>query len=53
MKQLHYFAADGNYGSADGLVLVDTSNWTEEQWQMIEDTSDSFRPTRAREETQC
>jgi hypothetical protein len=42
-----YFAEDGNYGDASGLVIVDTSDWTEEQWQMIEGTSDGFRPVRA------
>ena len=45
-----YFAKDGNYGDASGLVIVDTSKWTEEQWQMIEETSDGFRATRANEE---
>lgn len=45
-----YFAKDGSYGDATGLVIVDTSKWTEEQWQMIEETSDSFRSVRAFEE---
>lgn len=45
-----YFATDGNYGDASGLVIVDTSKWTEEHWQVIEETSDSFRPVRAMEE---
>jgi hypothetical protein len=45
-----YFATDGSYGDASGLVIVDTSKWTHEQWQMIEETSDSFRAIRAIEE---
>ena len=45
-----YFATDGSYGDATGLVIVDTSKWTHEQWQMIEETSDSFRAIRAMEE---
>jgi hypothetical protein len=46
-----YFASDGSYGDATGLVVVDTSKWTEEQWQMIEETSDGFRAVRAMEES--
>jgi len=46
-----YFAKDGSYGDASGLVILDTSKWTEETWQMIEETSDGFRSTRAIEET--
>lgn len=45
-----YFAKDGNFGDANGLVIVDTSKWSEETWQMIEETSDDFRATRAMEE---
>ena len=46
-----YFAKDGSYGDASGLVIVDTSNWSEETWEMIENTSDIFRATRAMEES--
>ena len=45
-----YFAKDGSYGDASGLVIVDTSKWSEETWQMIEETSDEFRSVRASEE---
>lgn len=45
-----YFAKDGSYGDASGLVIVDTSKWTEETWRMIDETSDNFRATRAIEE---
>lgn len=45
-----YFAKDGSYGDAAGLVIVDTSKWTEETWNMIEETSDGFRAYRAVEE---
>lgn len=51
MSTTYYFASDGSYGYADGLVIVDTSMWTEEQWQMIHETSDSFRAIRAMEES--
>lgn len=43
MPNYHYFSPDGNYGTADGLVTVDTESWTEEDWQEIEDAGDSER----------
>jgi len=46
-----YFAKDGSYGDASGLVIVDTSKWTMETWQMIHETSDDFRAVRAAEES--
>ena len=52
MKQLHYFAADGNYGSADGLVIVDTSDWDDDDWAIIEyETPEWQRPTKAAAQT--
>jgi hypothetical protein len=42
-----YFASDGSFGSADGLEIVDTSDWTEQDWEMIENASDSERPALA------
>jgi hypothetical protein len=38
-----YFAADGSYGNAEGLIIVDTSDWTEEEWDIIDETTDSTR----------
>jgi len=46
-----YFAKDGSYGDASDLVIVDTRKWSEETWQMIEETSDEFRSIRAAEES--
>ena len=43
MTTLHYFAADGNYGSADQLVIVDTSDWDVDEWDIIDQTPDSDR----------
>ena len=43
-----YFAADGNYGEADELVIVDTTLWSEEDWNEIEEASDSYRPDIAK-----
>ena len=39
----HYFAADGNYGSAYDAVVVDTGEWTETDWEMIESSGDTGR----------
>ena len=47
---LTYFAADGNYGDARGLVIVDTSTWEEDQWNHIDEVQDGFKPYRALEE---
>lgn len=40
----HYFANDGNYGDAEEILIVDTDLWNEEDWQEIEDATDSERP---------
>lgn len=42
-KNLSYFAADGNYGSADNLALVDTDEWTNEDWQDVDEAGDNDR----------
>lgn len=41
---MHYFAKDGNYGDALGLVVVDTSEWTEQDWVLIDEAMDDERP---------
>jgi hypothetical protein len=35
-----YFAKDGNYGDAGGLVVVDTDKWTDDEWAIIEENAD-------------
>jgi hypothetical protein len=40
---LHYFAEDGNYGSAEGLIVVDSSTFTEEEWEEIDSLPDNDR----------
>jgi len=47
-RTLSYFATDGNYGSADGILVLETTSWSELDWQMIEEVSDEDRPTVAR-----
>lgn len=44
-----YFAMDGNYGDADGIVLVETSTFSEDEWTEIEYASDNERATLAME----
>ena len=41
--QIHYFAMDGNYGDADGIVLVQTQFWTEADWDKVETCTDYER----------
>jgi hypothetical protein len=41
---IHYFAADGNYGDAKDLVIVDTSDWTEDEWADIDFAIEPNRP---------
>ena len=44
-----YYAQDGNYGSADGIVIVPTYNFTPEECEQIEDAQDNERADLARE----
>ena len=47
-RTLHYFAEDGNYGSASGLTVMETTHWNETDWEIIEAASDAARPEVAR-----
>ena len=48
--RLAYFAGDGNYGMENGnFVLVDVSDWTDEDWQKVEEADDYQRPRVANE----
>lgn len=42
-----YFAEDGSYGSADGITIVDTANWTDADWELIDFSTDSERAALA------
>lgn len=39
----HFFSNDGSYGDAEDLLIVDTDNWTDEDWRDIDDASDMTR----------
>ena len=43
VPQIHYFAIDGNYGNADGIVLCQTQDWTKADWSEVEMASDHER----------
>jgi hypothetical protein len=38
-----YFAMDGNYGEAQGMVVIDTTKWSEDDWTQIDEAGDSDR----------
>lgn len=40
---LTYFAADGSYGDANGVVIIDTRAWSPEDWAAIESVGDFTR----------
>jgi hypothetical protein len=42
-----YFAEDGTYGNAKGLLVLDTELWTEDDWHKIDTASDNERATVA------
>lgn len=48
VEQLTYFAPDGNYGDAVGVTIIDTGDWLAEDFDLIEQASDSNRPEVAR-----
>lgn len=39
----HYFSTDGNYGNAEGLVIIDTTDWSAEVWAYIEGLDEGYR----------
>lgn len=43
ITSLTYFAKDGNYGDAAGLTVVDTTDWTDDDFQMLDYVSDDLR----------
>ena len=39
-----YFAEDGSYGTADNLTVVDTSEWSDDDWNELEEALEWDRP---------
>lgn len=42
-----YFAYDGNYGDADEIVILETSSFTDEDWDYLETVPDWQRGREA------
>jgi len=40
---LTYFTADGTYGRTEQMLIVDTTTWTKDEWQRIEECGDNYR----------
>ena len=40
---LTYFAQDGSYGDAAGLVIIDTRAWPQDDWDRIDMAHDRDR----------
>jgi len=47
MTKKYYFTTDGTYGSANNMVIIDTSNFTPEEWEWIEQSTDTDRQRMA------
>ena len=43
IPQVTYFAADGNYGSAEDILIVDTSTWSDDEIEAVSMATDSNR----------
>lgn len=43
----HYFTYDGTYGDSNALIVINTRNFTPEEWDWIEGCSDSDRQRMA------
>lgn len=50
-RDVHYFAVDGSYGHAEGIEIIETEKWTEDDWDLIAETADSERAAFARDIT--
>lgn len=47
--QNHYFSPDGNFGDANGLVIVQTMAWNHNDWEELENVHESERSEKALE----
>ena len=43
----HYFTDEGTYGDASALIILDTRNFTPEEWAWVEGCSDNARQRMA------
>jgi hypothetical protein len=47
-KTLSYFTEDGSYGNADGILVMDTTVWSDLDWEIIDRVLGSERSRVAR-----
>jgi len=40
MTNLSYFATDGSFGDADEIMILDTTDWSELAWAVVEFNGD-------------
>ena len=40
---LTYFAQDGSYGDAAGLIIIDTRAWNQDEWDRVDTAHDRDR----------
>jgi hypothetical protein len=43
MAQMYFFTPDGDHGEAEGGCIIDTSKWTEEEWDLVTYSPDDHR----------
>lgn len=48
VRTLGYFAKDGNYGDASGMMVLETTHWSDLDWQILDAAKDEDRPVVAR-----
>lgn len=42
-RSVHYFGQDGQFGHAEGIQIIETDDWTEDDWFMLVETAPSER----------
>ena len=50
-RSVHYFAKDGSYGHAEGIEIIETEKWTEDDWDLIAETADSAMRSQSLDST--
>lgn len=48
-KNYTYFAVDGSYGDANNILVVDTTDWTEDDWNKVAEAGDNYIAQTARD----
>jgi hypothetical protein len=51
--ELSYFAKDGNFGNASGLTIIDTQEWIDSDWALLDLVEEINKPLCARVISDC